>query len=170
MNTGWTCEPHLLQFIEIWPFCSSLKKNAVTLFGMIIWFMIHLCDRILDNLPLVVPIRRPDQENAIVYQQGFHVGLRGQYAGVSIHCWFQNLKFETFWLWYHNWTIIKPRSINIIGEYFYWTLGYISIWYMKSSMISLWYGIISNFNFDMQNICEIVKLVPNSVFSYNLGA
>jgi len=38
--------------------------------------------RILDNLPLVVPIRRPDQENSIVYQHGFHVGLRGQYAGV----------------------------------------------------------------------------------------
>ncbi|KAK9999583.1 hypothetical protein SO802_019186 [Lithocarpus litseifolius] len=36
---------------------------------------------ILDNLPLVVPIRRPDQENSIVYQHGFHVGLRGQYAG-----------------------------------------------------------------------------------------
>lgn len=36
---------------------------------------------ILDNLPLVVPIRRPDQENTIVYQQGFHVGLRGRYAG-----------------------------------------------------------------------------------------
>ncbi|PPD79233.1 hypothetical protein GOBAR_DD23849 [Gossypium barbadense] len=36
---------------------------------------------ILDNLPLVVPIRRPDQENAVVYQYGYHVGLRGQYAG-----------------------------------------------------------------------------------------
>ncbi|KAG6625627.1 hypothetical protein CIPAW_16G110900 [Carya illinoinensis] len=36
---------------------------------------------ILDNLPLVVPIRRPDQENSIVYQHGFHVGLRGQYVG-----------------------------------------------------------------------------------------
>ncbi|KAJ8750930.1 hypothetical protein K2173_016111 [Erythroxylum novogranatense] len=36
---------------------------------------------ILDNLPLVVPIQRPDQENVVVYQHGFHVGLRGQYAG-----------------------------------------------------------------------------------------
>lgn len=36
---------------------------------------------ILDNLPLVAPIRRPDQENGIVYQQGFLVGVRGQYAG-----------------------------------------------------------------------------------------
>ncbi|GAV83213.1 EMP70 domain-containing protein [Cephalotus follicularis] len=38
---------------------------------------------ILDNLPLVVPIRRPDQENSVVYQHGFHVGLRGQYAGTK---------------------------------------------------------------------------------------
>lgn len=40
-------------------------------------------DRILDNLPLVVPIPRHDQDNSLVYQHGFHVGLRGQYAGVS---------------------------------------------------------------------------------------
>ncbi|GMP35876.1 hypothetical protein CsSME_00008173 [Camellia sinensis var. sinensis] len=36
---------------------------------------------ILDNLPLVVPIRRLDQESVIVYQHGFHVGLKGLYAG-----------------------------------------------------------------------------------------
>ncbi|KAJ6406944.1 hypothetical protein OIU84_010454 [Salix udensis] len=36
---------------------------------------------ILDNLPLVVPIGRSDQENAVVYQHGFHVGLKAQYAG-----------------------------------------------------------------------------------------
>ncbi|MBA0668792.1 hypothetical protein Goklo_001674 [Gossypium klotzschianum] len=36
---------------------------------------------ILDNLPLVVPIRRPDVENAVVYQHGFHVGHKGKYAG-----------------------------------------------------------------------------------------
>lgn len=40
-------------------------------------------DRILDNLPLVVPIRRTDLDSSIVYQHGFHVGLRGQYAGVG---------------------------------------------------------------------------------------
>ena len=39
--------------------------------------------KLVDNLPLVFPIQRPDQENSIVYQHGFHVGLRGQYAGVS---------------------------------------------------------------------------------------
>ncbi|GFS31448.1 endomembrane protein 70 protein family [Actinidia rufa] len=35
---------------------------------------------ILDNLPLVVPITRLDQESSTMYQHGFHVGLRGQYA------------------------------------------------------------------------------------------
>ncbi|KAJ6925186.1 transmembrane 9 superfamily member 10-like [Populus alba x Populus x berolinensis] len=42
---------------------------------------------ILDNLQLVVPFRRSDQENAVVYQHGFHVGLKGQYAGESDVKW-----------------------------------------------------------------------------------
>ncbi|KAE8735906.1 Transmembrane 9 superfamily member 8 [Hibiscus syriacus] len=36
---------------------------------------------ILDNLPLVVPIRRQDQGSPTVYQLGYHVGLKGQYTG-----------------------------------------------------------------------------------------
>ncbi|KAL8521825.1 hypothetical protein ACS0TY_012115 [Phlomoides rotata] len=36
---------------------------------------------ILDNLPLVVPIPRQEQEDPPIYQLGFHVGLKGQYAG-----------------------------------------------------------------------------------------
>ncbi|GMY35620.1 transmembrane 9 superfamily member 8-like [Fagus crenata] len=36
---------------------------------------------ILDDLPLVVPIKMPDQENSIVYLHGFYVGFKGQYAG-----------------------------------------------------------------------------------------
>ncbi|XP_077214735.1 transmembrane 9 superfamily member 8-like [Tasmannia lanceolata] len=36
---------------------------------------------ILDNLPLVVPIKRQEQESATVYQHGFYVGLKGQYTG-----------------------------------------------------------------------------------------
>lgn len=43
-----------------------------------------LC-RILDNLPLVVPVQRPDQDNVVVYQHGFHVGLKGIFAGVRAH-------------------------------------------------------------------------------------
>ncbi|KAK4755846.1 hypothetical protein SAY87_009603 [Trapa incisa] len=36
---------------------------------------------ILDNLPLVVPVHRQDQESRPIYQLGFHVGLKGQYSG-----------------------------------------------------------------------------------------
>ncbi|KAL2338525.1 hypothetical protein Fmac_012971 [Flemingia macrophylla] len=38
---------------------------------------------ILDNLPLVVPIRRLDQESSLVYLHGFLVGLKGQYSGMK---------------------------------------------------------------------------------------
>lgn len=37
--------------------------------------------RILDNLPLVVPIKRVDQDST-GYQLGFHVGLKGQYGRI----------------------------------------------------------------------------------------
>ncbi|KAI4376207.1 hypothetical protein MLD38_013994 [Melastoma candidum] len=36
---------------------------------------------ILDNLPLVVPVRRSEQDPTPVYQLGYHVGLKGQYSG-----------------------------------------------------------------------------------------
>ncbi|KAK3437966.1 transmembrane 9 superfamily member 8 [Eucalyptus grandis] len=36
---------------------------------------------ILDNLPVVVPLRRSEQDATPVYQLGFHVGLKGHYAG-----------------------------------------------------------------------------------------
>lgn len=48
------------------------------------WKIDFLC-RILDNLPLVVPVQRPDQDNVVVYQHGFHVGLKGIFAGVRAH-------------------------------------------------------------------------------------
>ncbi|KAL2897641.1 Transmembrane 9 superfamily member 9 [Bienertia sinuspersici] len=38
---------------------------------------------ILDNLPLVMPIRRGDQDITPVYQLGYYVGLKGQYAGTK---------------------------------------------------------------------------------------
>ncbi|KAK9682878.1 hypothetical protein RND81_10G103500 [Saponaria officinalis] len=38
---------------------------------------------ILDNLPLVMPIRRGDQDATPVYQLGYYVGLKGQYAGTK---------------------------------------------------------------------------------------
>ncbi|KAF8033752.1 hypothetical protein BT93_C0115 [Corymbia citriodora subsp. variegata] len=40
---------------------------------------------ILDNLPLVVPIERTEPRNSIVYQRGFNVGFKGQYAGTNEH-------------------------------------------------------------------------------------
>ncbi|KAL0323951.1 UNVERIFIED_CONTAM: Transmembrane 9 superfamily member 8 [Sesamum calycinum] len=63
----------------------SLKSPGVVLcdFG----FCLHFSEWgffwtwILDNLPLVVPIPRSEQEGPPIYQLGFHVGLRGQYAG-----------------------------------------------------------------------------------------
>ena len=36
-----------------------------------------LACRILDNLPVVVPIKRLDQEGHTVYQHGVHVGVKG---------------------------------------------------------------------------------------------
>ncbi|XP_074286351.1 transmembrane 9 superfamily member 9-like [Silene latifolia] len=38
---------------------------------------------ILDNLPLVMPIRRGDQDTTLVYQLGYYVGLKGKYAGTN---------------------------------------------------------------------------------------
>ncbi|XP_030456405.1 transmembrane 9 superfamily member 8-like [Syzygium oleosum] len=38
---------------------------------------------ILDNLPLVVPIERTEQRISTVYQRGFNVGFKGQYAGTK---------------------------------------------------------------------------------------
>ncbi|KAJ3708042.1 hypothetical protein LUZ61_011747 [Rhynchospora tenuis] len=44
---------------------------------------------ILDNLPLVVPVKRQDQEG-VIYQHGFHVGVKGQYAGSKEEKYFIN--------------------------------------------------------------------------------
>ncbi|KAF7838143.1 transmembrane 9 superfamily member 10-like [Senna tora] len=56
---------------------------------------------ILDNLPLVVPLRRPDQESAIVYLHGFLVGLKGQYAGMKEEKYFIH-NHLTFVVKYHR--------------------------------------------------------------------
>ncbi|XP_039164165.1 transmembrane 9 superfamily member 8-like [Eucalyptus grandis] len=41
----------------------------------------YLVNMILDNLPVVVPLWRSEQHPTPVYQLGFHVGLKSQYAG-----------------------------------------------------------------------------------------
>ncbi|PQP99208.1 transmembrane 9 superfamily member 10 [Prunus yedoensis var. nudiflora] len=67
---------------------------------------------ILDNLPLVVPVPRPDQENSFVYQHGFHVGLRGQYAGNKDEKHFIN-NHLTFTVKYHKDPMTE--SARIVG-------------------------------------------------------
>ncbi|KAL7165937.1 hypothetical protein ACSBR2_036745 [Camellia fascicularis] len=56
---------------------------------------------ILDNLPLVVPIQRLDQESPPVYQLGFYVGLKGQYAGKKDEKFFIH-NHLTFTVKYHK--------------------------------------------------------------------
>ncbi|WVZ79173.1 hypothetical protein U9M48_026783 [Paspalum notatum var. saurae] len=56
---------------------------------------------ILDNLPLVVPIKRLDQEAPTVYQQGVHVGIKGQYSGSKEEKHFIHNHF-TFLVKYHK--------------------------------------------------------------------
>ena len=70
-------------------------EYRVNMYGFYLWYCDFDCTtnagvtwwkflyRILDNLPLVVPIARQDRD-AIVYQGGYHVGVKGQYAGVSL--------------------------------------------------------------------------------------
>ncbi|KAK4265384.1 hypothetical protein QN277_026443 [Acacia crassicarpa] len=54
---------------------------------------------ILDNLPVVVPLRRPDQdESSIVYLHGFLLGLKGQYAG---------MKEEKYFIYNHLSFVVK---------------------------------------------------------------
>ncbi|CAL5048978.1 unnamed protein product [Urochloa decumbens] len=55
---------------------------------------------ILDNLPLVVPIKRLDQEAPTVYQQGVHVGVKGQYSGSEEKHFIHN--HFTFLVKYHK--------------------------------------------------------------------
>ncbi|XP_052181473.1 transmembrane 9 superfamily member 9-like [Diospyros lotus] len=45
---------------------------------------------ILDNLPLVVPVQRSNQESPIVYGHGFRVGLKGRYTGSKDEKYFIN--------------------------------------------------------------------------------
>lgn len=44
--------------------------------------LILSANRILDNLPLVVPYKRDDTDS-LIYQHGFDVGYKLQYTGVS---------------------------------------------------------------------------------------
>lgn len=68
-------------------------------------------NRILDNLPLVMPIKRSDQESTI-YQHGFHVGLKGIYAGVYLSS--ISISFGEWYLYIVNCNA-RVVSINFLG-------------------------------------------------------
>ncbi|KAK8991741.1 hypothetical protein V6N11_062737 [Hibiscus sabdariffa] len=67
---------------------------------------------ILDNLPLVVPIRRLDRVPNIVYQLGYHVGLKGQYAGKKEERYFIH-NHLAFTVKYHR--DMQTDSSRIVG-------------------------------------------------------
>ncbi|KAJ4958526.1 hypothetical protein NE237_025637 [Protea cynaroides] len=67
---------------------------------------------ILDNLPLVVPLRRQDQESPTVYQHGFHVGLKGAYTGVKGEKYFIHNHLQ-FTVKYHK--DLQTDSARIVG-------------------------------------------------------
>ncbi|KAK3007314.1 hypothetical protein RJ639_016248 [Escallonia herrerae] len=67
---------------------------------------------ILDNLPLVVPIQRLDQGSPIVYQHGFLVGLKGQYAGSKDEKYFVH-NHLTFTVKFHK--DMQTDSARIVG-------------------------------------------------------
>ncbi|KAI5399517.1 Transmembrane 9 super member 8, variant 3, partial [Lathyrus oleraceus] len=66
---------------------------------------------ILDNLPLVVPIKRVDQDST-VYQIGFHVGLKGQYSGSKEEKFFIH-NHLAFTVRYHR--DLLTESARIVG-------------------------------------------------------
>ncbi|CAL5204954.1 unnamed protein product [Lathyrus oleraceus] len=66
---------------------------------------------ILDNLPLVVPIKRNDQDST-VYQLGFHVGLKGQYSGSKEEKYFIH-NHLAFTVKFHR--DVQTESARIVG-------------------------------------------------------
>ncbi|GAB4854652.1 Transmembrane 9 super member 8 [Ancistrocladus abbreviatus] len=67
---------------------------------------------ILDNLPLVVPIQRADQQAPPIYQRGFHVGVNGQYAGIKDGKYFIH-NHLTFTVKFHK--DVLTDSARIVG-------------------------------------------------------
>ncbi|MCD7465609.1 Transmembrane 9 super member 9 [Datura stramonium] len=68
---------------------------------------------ILDNLPLVVPVRRLEQEAAPpAYQQGVYIGVKGQYAGSKDEKYFIH-NHLSFTVKYHK--DLQTDSARIVG-------------------------------------------------------
>ena len=77
--------------------CFEISYRGLDLrFGIDFLFI----DRILDNLPLVVPMTRLERDSPVIYQHGYFVGRKIQYAGVSINnytfCYQPSLHFSVF--------------------------------------------------------------------------
>ncbi|KAF5748119.1 hypothetical protein HS088_TW04G00069 [Tripterygium wilfordii] len=66
---------------------------------------------ILDNLPLVVPIKRSDQESP-GYQLGYYLGLKGQYSGSKVDRYFIN-NHLAFTVKYHK--DLQSDPARIVG-------------------------------------------------------
>ncbi|KVH93693.1 Nonaspanin (TM9SF) [Cynara cardunculus var. scolymus] len=69
-------------------------------------------DEILDNLPLVVPMTRMEKDSPIIYQHGFFVGRKVQYAGTKEEKYFIN-NHLTFTVKFHK--DIQTDSARIVG-------------------------------------------------------
>lgn len=66
---------------------------------------------ILDNLPLVFPARRLDQESTPIYQLGYPVGVKGQYAGKDERYYIYN--HLSFTVKYHR--DLQTDTARIVG-------------------------------------------------------
>ncbi|CAN1352394.1 Transmembrane 9 superfamily member 8 [Linum perenne] len=67
---------------------------------------------ILDNLPLVVPMKRLEQESPTIYQLGYHVGFKGQYSGSKEEKHFVH-NHLSFTVKYHK--DLQTDSARIVG-------------------------------------------------------
>ncbi|KAL8130028.1 hypothetical protein V2J09_019183 [Rumex salicifolius] len=67
---------------------------------------------ILDNLPLVVPVQRVDQQLPPVFQLGFHVGVKGLYSGSKDERYFIH-NHLTFTVKFHK--DFQANAARIVG-------------------------------------------------------
>lgn len=71
------------RFLSHLGFCMNDHMSSSSTF--ILFFLEMWLYRILDNLPVAVPIQRRDGSQGTTYKHGFPVGFKGNYAGVSFN-------------------------------------------------------------------------------------
>ncbi|CAN6721986.1 unnamed protein product [Malus baccata var. baccata] len=123
-------------------------------------------DEILDNLPLVAPIRRPDQEAPTVYQLGFHVGFKGHYAGS---------KEEKYFIHNHLAFTVKyqrdsqTETARIVGfELVIWFVCLLNVHSVKHEYEGRWKGRIRCNTVAHSNSPQEVAENQDIVFSYDV--